>query len=611
MMRFPWRRLWSVLALILAASGARGAYAPPPAGAAPGYVGSAACQACHEEQFRSWTGSHHDLAMQPATESAVLGDFNDQVFEHRGVRTRFYRDDGRFMVETQGADGGQHSYEVAYTFGVTPLQQYLIGFPDGRYQALTVAWDARPKESGGQRWFALYPDEDTPPGDELHWLAPAHNWNFACAECHSTNLHKGYDAAQDSYATTWSEIDVGCEACHGPASTHVALAEAARAGDKAAYPADHGLVVQLKEGADWQLVDGSNTAVRTSETPGAAQVEVCGRCHSRRTQISEDYDTARRCPTPIVWQLLDDGLYFPDGQILDEVYVYGSFRQSRMHAAGVTCSDCHEPHSLKLRGEGNAVCTGCHGRRTTMPVPIIIRTGTAGSASPATCRRATTWWSTRGATTASVFRGRIWPLNSVCPTSAADVTRAATRLGRGAGPKPGMARIVGAGSRLMARRWPPRVRRRPMHLHVWWRLATEVTAPAMARATALDALGAYLGRRRPFRRWWTGSMRRMHWSAAPRWRPWPGSSQGTRWTLLSPLLDDPVRGVRIALAGVLADIRVSSLDEADRPRLQRVFDDYLASERLNADRAEHWVNLAGFHARQGQRQKRKRPLLRP
>jgi cytochrome c553 len=77
-------------------------------------------------------------------------------------------------------------------FGVYPLQQYLLPLDDGRLQALSIAWDSRPAEEGGQRWYHLYPDEAIAHDDPLHWTGPYQNWNTRCAECHSTDLHKNY-----------------------------------------------------------------------------------------------------------------------------------------------------------------------------------------------------------------------------------------------------------------------------------------------------------------------------------------------------------------------------------------------------------------------------------
>ena len=163
--------------------------------------------------------------MDHATDKTVLGDFSDATFDYYGVKSRFFRKDGKFFVETDGPDGKLAVFEVKYTFGVDPLQQYLVEFPDGRLQALSLAWDSRPKQQGGQRWFHLYPNEDIKHDDVLHWTKLNQNWNFMCAECHSTGVHKNYDAANDRFATTWSEISVGCEACHGQGSQHVAWAQ--------------------------------------------------------------------------------------------------------------------------------------------------------------------------------------------------------------------------------------------------------------------------------------------------------------------------------------------------------------------------------------------------
>ena len=188
--------------------------------AEPGYVGSAACAGCHAAESAAWSNSQHAKAMQPASAATVLGDFDDATAEHFGSKARFFRRDGRFVVETEGKDGKTAEFPVDYTFGVEPLQQFLTTFPDGRIQALPYAWDTRPKQAGGQRWFHLYPDEAIPPGDVLHWTGAQQNWNFMCADCHSTAVRKAYDAAANRFATTFSEVSVGCEICHGAGAGH-------------------------------------------------------------------------------------------------------------------------------------------------------------------------------------------------------------------------------------------------------------------------------------------------------------------------------------------------------------------------------------------------------
>ncbi len=166
--------------------------APSPRGEPATYIGRDACATCHAAQTESWQGSHHDLAMQVATEGTVLGDFDDAGFTHFDQVSTFFRRDGKFLVRTEGPGGDLRDFEIAFTFGVDPLQQYLIELPGGRLQALSICWDTRPREAGGQRWFHLYPDENVDHDDELHWTGPNQNWNFMCAECHSTALKKNF-----------------------------------------------------------------------------------------------------------------------------------------------------------------------------------------------------------------------------------------------------------------------------------------------------------------------------------------------------------------------------------------------------------------------------------
>ena len=205
------------------------------------FVGRQDCASCHEREDSLWQGSHHDLAMDRADESTVLGDFDNATHDYYGVTSTFYRKGDEFFVRTDGPSGALEDFRISYTFGAHPLQQYLIEFPGGRYQALNVCWDTRPADDGGQRWFHLYPDEKIDHDDILHWTGPYQNWNHMCAECHSTGLEKGYDADEKRYETTWSEIDVSCEACHGPGSTHVAWGDAKESGKSVSTADDMGL----------------------------------------------------------------------------------------------------------------------------------------------------------------------------------------------------------------------------------------------------------------------------------------------------------------------------------------------------------------------------------
>jgi len=300
--------------------------------------------------------------MAEATAETVLGDFGNAKISIAGVTSRFFKQDDGFVVHTDGPDGQLRDYPIRYTFGWYPLQQYLIEFPGGRLQCLGLAWDSRPAEEGGQRWFHLYPDDPPQPGDPLHWTGREQNWNYQCAECHSTDLKKNYDLASDGYRTSWSEIDVACEACHGPGSAHVASAEAPGQGEAKWASTDKGLVVDLsdRDAAGWVIDEQTGKPQRSRLRTDHTQIELCARCHSRRGQIWDDYRYGEPLYQTHRLALLEERLYYPDGQIKDEVYVYGSFLQSAMYEAGVTCSDCHEPHSLRLRAEGNGVCARCH-----------------------------------------------------------------------------------------------------------------------------------------------------------------------------------------------------------------------------------------------------------
>ena len=300
-----------------------------------GFVGSDKCQSCHKAEYDKWQTSHHQRAMAVAEENSVLGDFDDAEFEHFGVKSRFYRKNEKYFVYTQGPGGEMGEFQISHTFGWYPLQQYLIPFPGGRLQCLPIAWDVRDK-----KWYTLYPENPPKPDDWLYWTNQAQNWNGMCAECHSTDLQKNYDPEADAYQTTWSEISVGCEACHGPGSAHVHWAETPEMGRP--------------------LTENYGLMVKTDGLTSSQQVELCAPCHSRRMSLGENTHANNDFLDYAIPQLLSEGYYFPDGQILEEVYVYGSFMQSKMFAREVRCSDCHDVHSIKRVREGNDLCLQCH-----------------------------------------------------------------------------------------------------------------------------------------------------------------------------------------------------------------------------------------------------------
>lgn len=306
------------------------------------FVNEAECVECHQPESESWVGSHHDLAMQESTKAFLPSDGTIPALIAHGSASSVRRDGGRLFISTQNAQGEIEEFPVSAVFGVDPLQQYVVDFGDSRRQVSTVAMDTR-----RGRLFSVRGTERIQHDDELHWTRPAQNWNYMCAECHATGLKRNYNPKSNSFATTAHRFDVGCQACHGPASEHLRLANNGYSGQGAS-----GFEVELNSSS--QL-----------------QVENCARCHSRRAPISDGYDVSKSLHDDYRVSFLDEGLYYADGQIEDEVYVYGSFVQSKMHHAGVRCTDCHNPHSGKTKLDGNALCTSCHNNESPAAGPHI------------------------------------------------------------------------------------------------------------------------------------------------------------------------------------------------------------------------------------------------
>ncbi|WP_433887378.1 tetratricopeptide repeat protein [Pseudomonas vranovensis] len=330
---------------------------------AAGYAAAESCLGCHAEQVKGWKDSDHDWAMRDAIPSNVLGNFKDVRFEEGGVKARFFRRGDKFFVNTEGSDGKPTDFAISYTFGYKPLQQYLVQFPGGRLQSLTIAWDTRPKAEGGQRWFSLYPGKRFTPNDPLHWTGRYQNWNAMCADCHSSNLLKNYDDKTDSFATTWHEPNVGCQGCHGPGQNHVEWAEEAKNELKSEGRAE--------SKKDYTSAKYVGLPVDFKALGSQGLVEQCAYCHSRRQSLGVGQQPGKPLLDAVLPTILRPELYHADGQIQGEVYVYGSFTQSKMYAAGVTCTDCHNPHTTKVKIEGNGLCQQCHNEAPPARFPSL------------------------------------------------------------------------------------------------------------------------------------------------------------------------------------------------------------------------------------------------
>jgi predicted CXXCH cytochrome family protein len=568
-------------------------------GAKASYVGGQKCSACHSAQAELWQSSHHALAMQLATPETVLADFDDASFTRNGVESRFFSRDGHFLVRTDGTDGRLNEFRVAYTFGVEPLQQYLLELPGGRLQALSIAWDSRPKAQGGQRWFHLYPEEKIDYRDVLHWTGPAQNWNHMCAECHSTNLQKNYRLEQDKFATTWTDINVACEACHGPGSLHIAWAEAGQAGPYL----DLGLEVRFADPvSSWAYREGDPIARRTQSLESPVELETCGRCHSRRAQLWPDFQHGESLEESHRVALLEEGLYHADGQILDEVYEYGSFLQSRMYAAGVTCSNCHEPHSGRLRAQGNAICAQCHQASHYDTQKHHFHPTGGNAAQCVSCHMVERTYMVIDGRRDHSFRVPRPDLSEKLDApnacngchSKRDARWAAQAIVRWYGAErrhgPGYAAALDAGRHA-----------RPGAEQVLMSAAADDSLPAIARATAISLLPRYLSEKSlptiiESSRNSNALVRRAAMEALT------GLDPQIRVPIALPLLADPIRSVRLEALGSVLDSPPGAIP-ADR---QRAFDaaieEYRRVQAFNADRAEARVNLGMLEARLGNSQ---------
>jgi predicted CXXCH cytochrome family protein len=560
------------------------------------FVGSPACAACHPKEHAAWKGSQHARAMQPATPSTVRGDFGGASFTYAGVRSTFFTRDGRFLVRTDGPDGKLGDFEVKFTFGLEPLQQYLVELPGGRLQALSLAWDTRAAAEGGQRWFHLYPGERVDHLDELHWTKRSQNWNHMCADCHSTDVRKRYAPAADRYATTWSELTVGCEACHGPGSAHLAWARTASGAGGA-----KGLTVPLDErrGVTWSIDPATGAVARSGPRREDREIEACAPCHARRAQLAEGYRAGAPLLDHYLPSLLETGLYHADGQQRGEVYIWGSFLQSRMYREGVTCSDCHEPHGGKLRAEGDAVCARCHLASRYASRQHHFHDPASAGGSCVSCHMPATDYMV-------VDPRRDHSLRVPRPDLTASL---------------GVPNACNGCHRERSARWAAEAVRRwygrdARGFQGFAETFHAADAGGGAAGAALEALAAD-GNQSPIAR--ASALARLRGSVDPRVvatalaaarDPSPllrlaaasvadALPPEARLAVAGPLLADPLRAIRVEAAGALAGVPLERLAPEARTAWARAAEDYVAAQRYADDRPEARTNLGTFYARLG------------
>lgn len=556
------------------------------ASAADGLVDEDACQACHPRQSEQWRGSHHQLAMQPASPESILGDFSGVRFRHAGETTRFYRKGDAFWVNTAGADGRNADFQVRYAFGVEPLQQYLLDTGDGQLQALGVAWDSRRKT-----WFHLYPDDAVDARHPLHWSKPQQNANFMCMECHNTGFTRRYDASAERFDSRWHATGVGCQSCHGPAAGHLAWTrQPERAQAHAGFA-------------------GSLAA-----TANRFQVESCARCHSRRSPLGDGFDATARLLDDYLPSPLSPVLYELDGKIKDEVFEYGSFVQSRMYAKGVACSDCHDPHGARLKADGNGVCLQCHNPAGRAVRRDIDASGLAAAdyTSPAHLRHRAD--GPAGQCVACHMPGKYYMVNDLRHDHSFSVPNPAQALALGISDACLGCHAQMPGETLVAsfRDWYPRavprdggyaqdlalVRSgRPGAAAALLRQLRRADLPAIRRASLLGEVPGYPGQ----------SLLQQALAALDNDEPRVREaaigavaallSPAQRVEPLAPALSDPLRAVRLAAAYALLPA-VAELG-GHGPSWRRAIDEYEQTQLVQRERAEANLNLANLYQADG------------
>lgn len=572
-----------VMLVVLASSATVAAKGSPE----PSFADNKTCTKCHAKQAQDWLGSDHEKAMQEANGQTVLGNFNNISFVDAGVTSRFFKKQNRYFINTLGPAGEYADFEVKYTFGVKPLQQYLLLLPKGKLQAFTVAWDTEKKQ-----WIDLYPGEKFKPDSPLHWSGRAFTANSSCMECHTTNMALNFDVSTAEYHTTFSEVNVSCQSCHGPGSNHVDWAQSGKQNKK--NEVNKGLIVDYKTMEPYK------------------QVESCSRCHSRRYSVSENNKHGRSFFDDYMPELLREETYHADGQILDEVYVYGSFVQSKMYSKGVACMDCHDPHTLKLHEQGNGLCVRCHqatsakaqfpslnAKSYDTPTHHFHKAGTAGAQCVNCHMPETTYMQVdpRRDHSFSIPRpdlSKKWGVPNACTTchSGKPAEWAITAMNQWYD-RAWQARPNIAGTLSQARAGAAKSLKPLTHL------IKQPQQPAIVRATALDILPRYGGAAG------LGVMLDSLADTSPlvrttALRGLDNLPAKQKFKEITALLSDPVQGVRIEAARLLAAIPKQSLTETEQQQLKRGLNEYKAAQMALSDHPEGHINLGNLYARMGQ-----------
>ena len=336
-----------------------------PPTASTDYVGSASCARCHQEDFDQWQRSLHIRMTKPIGEAAIAGDFSDGTrFSDHDRSFEFGRDNGKPFMRVSFGGRTPETFTIDYTLGHKRYQGYLSALPDGRIYVLPAFWHIESK-----RWVDW--KEITPIPDGAHDLRQI--WNTNCFNCHATNLAQGFDVTTQKYKTTWTEMGIGCEACHGPGRPHLEL--------MTAWEKDPSAKPQYDNSARNRDLSGILKIFAPRSAPPRQTYDTCAYCHGNKRNVFlgfragdhyEDYAVPFLISAPIPANDLQ-GEFWPDGRPNrfnrpQALTVSGCFK-----AGQVVCTSCHVAHgsrnafSLKLNinqgRNGDLLCTQCHSAR--------------------------------------------------------------------------------------------------------------------------------------------------------------------------------------------------------------------------------------------------------
>jgi predicted CXXCH cytochrome family protein len=552
------------------------------------YVGAQTCETCHASEYQQWQQSDHFKAMQLPTTSTVLGDFSDVTVKFHQIESRFYQFDDKYLVDTSDAQGKLKTFEIKHTFGFYPLQQYLIETQKGHVQAFNVAWDSRPKEEGGSRWFHLREDELITPEHPFYWTKHFQNWNSRCADCHSTNLQRNYDISDNSFNTTFSETNVACEACHGPASKHLAMAKSSKLDQGSGFDIEKSVALQWQFGAEQDIAQPVGQL-------NDDDLNMCGACHALRRQLSDakqggDFHDLNRLA------LVNQSSYFADGQSREEAFVAGSFLQSKMHHKGVTCSNCHNPHTAKVLVEGNGLCAQCHTPQVFDAEQHHHHQSGSEGALCVSCHMPE-----RAFMKVDMRRDHSFTIPRPDLSLALGVPNACTQCHSDKDNAWAQLQTKQWGVKSSGGHWAHLLQRATQRDSLVTRAAVEsilnTGLPDLIRASLLASLAPLPSRvsadvarlslydKNPL-------LRRAAVTALR------GQTADVRWQLLSPYIGDPNRSVRMQIAENVADI-VTQLPTESQPAVYRLIEEYREMLNVSGDAVSTQLNIANLELRLG------------